>query len=329
MKEKDIRPDDLFKEYLELAVKDSTDFFSDDDFVHVTCPACGGKERAGEFEKHAFTYVHCRECRTLYVSPRPSRSPLMRYYGSAPSSLFWTKFYRNMWDARREKIFVPRAKMVHDMCSEYAGDCSNVYDIGGGHGIMCDEMRKLSPHASFVVIEPSHGLAEMARENGLFVVEKFMEDVVPQDMPNRADGYAVAMCFEILEHLFDPLTFLRAVRAVLSSGDIFVVTFLNNLGFDLSLLWEESDSIHPPQHVTIFNIESLPLLLERAGFTVLSMTTPGKLDVELVNKKKEKVKDPFLRYMMRTLDEAAMGELQRFLSSNLLSSFSMCMAQVA
>ena len=327
MKESDIRPKDLFNEFLDLAKKDCLEFFDRGDFITVNCPACGAKDPDFMFKKVSFDYRLCQRCETLYASPRPNSDTLTHYYKEAPSNLFWVDFYGKTIESRREKIFVPRAKEVDESAKRYLGEYNYVYDVGGGHGMMSYELRKLTPDARYTIIDPSPGLTDMAREKGFFIIEKFMEDVRPEDIERTAPGNSLAMSFEILEHLFDPLVFMQAVRRILNPGDLFVFTALNNQGFDLSVLWEGSDNIFPPQHLNIFCVDSIEKLVERGGFVLLEIMTPGRLDIDIVKNKVEKVKDRFISRLINTLDDKAKEEFQKFLSENMLSSFMMCVAR--
>ena len=115
MKEAEIRPAALFDRYLDLCRHDAETFFRADEWETVACPACGA-DGDHVFHKHGFDYRHCAVCATLFASPRPSAAALGRYYTDAPSARFWaTDFYRETEDARREKMFRPRAARVREI----------------------------------------------------------------------------------------------------------------------------------------------------------------------------------------------------------------------
>ena len=103
MREKDIRPKDIFDEYLRLAKKDTKTFFENAELQEIPCPACGLKGKYS-FKKNNFSYSKCEQCQTLYVNPRPSNESFENYYKNSPSSKYWaTTFYKETIDARREK----------------------------------------------------------------------------------------------------------------------------------------------------------------------------------------------------------------------------------
>ena len=41
-------------------------------------------------------------------------------------------------------------------------------------------------------------------------------------------------------------------------------------------------SVAPPHHINFMSTEGLVILLERAGFEILNIETPGELDVDIV-----------------------------------------------
>jgi len=175
LKEEEIRPQKIFDEYLRLAELDTQTFFNGVEYHDIQCPACGSKgERA--FNKCGFDYSSCPDCSTLYVSPRPESGAFKRYYTEAPSVKYWaTTFYKITAGARREKLWKPKAKMLHSIIIQYAKG-AKVVDVGGGYGIFAEEMQELTG-ASVTVIEPSPYLAESCRERKIPVIEKFLEDV--------------------------------------------------------------------------------------------------------------------------------------------------------
>jgi hypothetical protein len=91
------------------------------------------------------------------------------------------------------------------------------------------------------------------------------------------------------------------------------------------VLGKLSDNVRDPNHLNYFHPKSLGHLLQRCGFNVIEVMTPGKLDAELVRKKilsgKFDVSNrPFLKYILIDRWEAVGEAFQRFLADNGLSS---------
>ena len=280
MKESEIRPKAIFDEYLALCRRDIERFYSNDsEFAHVSCPACEHESVAGDgFDKLGFRYELCASCGTLYVSPRPTPSMQEAFARQSEATSFWsTHFYRETASARREKIFRPRAELIGSLVRDGVVAATKTFaDVGAGYGIFLEEIAALGLFAEVVGIEPAPQLADVCREKGFRVVEQMMEDV---EGVLAAD---ILTAFEVLEHVFDPSSFLRSCAAALNDDGILLFTTLTIDGFDLQVLWDESKSIYPPQHINLMSLAGLEAVTRRSGLDIVSITTPGKLDVDIV-----------------------------------------------
>jgi hypothetical protein len=320
MKESDIRPTDLFNRYLELAREDCRTLVDKAaDFVEAPCPACGRENGSPAFTKLGFDYVLCPGCESLYVSPRPSPELIEEFYAYGKSVAFWSAhFYRETYEARREKIFRPRAELVGDLVRRYAADTSALADIGAGYGMFLEEVERLKIFRRLTAIEPNSRLASLCEEKGFHVVPKRLEEI-----PHGTVRAGCASAFEIIEHVFSPIDFLRAVRNLIQPSGLIVLTTLTVSGFDIQVLWEKSKSVYPPHHLNLMSVAGLEQLVKRAGFQTLEISTPGLLDVDIVaNALKE---DPAIaapRFVRRLVngDAGTRRNFQEFLRNNRLSS---------
>jgi hypothetical protein len=72
------------------------------------------------------------------------------------------------------------------------------------------------------------------------------------------------------------------VYRLLNPGGYLFLTTLNGLGIDIQVLWERSKSVYPPHHLNFFNPGSLKMLLEKKGFAIIEIATPGQLDWDIM-----------------------------------------------
>lgn len=323
MKEEEIRPQQLFDELLRLNKEDIEIYFNDSEYKKINCPACGNIG-SFSFNKNYFNFDECPKCKTLYVSPRPSKKSFNNYYTNSKSTEFWaTTFYKATEKNRREKIWKPKAKLIAEKISKYSNETQSVIDIGGGYGVFMEEFVLLSK-LNGIVIEPSKFLSDICRNKGLTVLEKFLEDVDRNDLPKNRKTF---VSFELFEHLHNPKYFLEVLYNLMNSGDSFIFTTLSGMGIDIQTLWEDSKAVSPPMHLNFFNPKSIEILLKKVGFDVIEVSTPGKLDIDIMNNCKESIKDRFWKNFLEYSNEEEKEKIQEFISSSKLSSHMMIICQ--
>lgn len=315
MKEEDIRPKKVFDEYLRLAALDADKYFSKSPRQPVLCPACG-TQGVYSFSKHGFSYEECPVCQTLFVSPRPPAQDFFRYYqGSDSAKFFATTFYRETAEARREKLWRPKAGMIRETLQKYGAHQHSLIDIGSGYGILAEEYERLTGK-KVTVIEPGFELAQICRKKGLAVIEAFLENVAIEQLPAGPNAF---VSFELFEHLHDSEVFLRHLHTLMRPGDMFLFTTLSGLGLDIQVLWDESKSISL-QHLNFFNPKSVRLLLERIGLRVLHVGTPGRLDLDILSNNRSQIKDRFWRNFVADASSEEMQDWQDFIAGQGRSS---------
>ena len=323
--EEEIRPELIFNEYLSLTSKDTKTYFENAIKLDINCPACGDKGTLWA-TKEGFNYNKCQQCSSIYVTPRPVMDAFNAYYTDSPSTNFWaTTFYKVTEIARREKLWKPKAQMVKDQLLSLSDpNCFKyIIDIGGGYGVFDEELKKIM-QIEAVIIEPSVLLAEICRNKGLSVVEKFMEEIVESDLPV---GRKCFVSFELFEHLHDPNIFLENVFNNMKTDDIFIFTTLSGMGIDIQLLCEHSKALSPPHHLNFFNPKSVSNLLIKHGFEVLSAITPGKLDMDILYKNKNLIKDPYWKNLFSYLDQNELEKMQEKIVEMGISSHMMVTCQ--
>ena len=319
MKEEEIRPQKIFDEYLSLAKQDTETYFSEVEKISSVCLACESVADHA-FDKNGFSYEVCPNCQTLFVNPRPVALAFSKYYTESPSSRYWAStFYKETAEARREKLWKPKAHLILQTLEKYNSSEYMLVDVGGGFGLFAEEIRSLSGKTP-VVIEPGPDLAAACRDKSLHVVEKFLEDVAPADLPSGAKAF---VSFELFEHLHDPSAFLGQLMELMNSKDLFIFTTLSGAGVDIQTLWEDSKSVMPPHHLNFLNPRSVELLLNQLGFESLSITTPGKLDIDILENNFEAIKDRFWRTFIATASPDQKEEWQAMIAASGWSSHMM------
>jgi 2-polyprenyl-3-methyl-5-hydroxy-6-metoxy-1,4-benzoquinol methylase len=321
LKESEIRPDELMKDQADRLAADIRRLLQHKhEFVTVNCPACGSAESHKAYEKYEIQFVICEHCETVYANPRPQPEHLDEYYAHSENYAYWNKYIFPASEVvRREKIFRPRVQKVIEICKKLKVQTNTLLEVGAGFGIFCEEMQKIGTFHKIIGVEPTPDLAETCRTRGINVVEKPIEKV---DFGNEVID--VIVNFEVIEHLFCPRDFLGKCHNLLTEGGILIVTCPNSKGFDIVTLGQKSSAVDN-EHINLFNINSLTMLLESCGFDVIERQTPGKLDAELVRKQIisgefDASNQPFLKQILIDQWDEVGESFQDFLSQNLLSS---------
>jgi len=316
MKESEIRKREVFNKYLELVNEDVKTMFDFETFNEVPCPACHSTAYNKEFDKSGFTYVSCTKCETLFINPRPDIQTLNKFYSHSVSTEFWVEdFFKPVMNVRMEKIFKPRASELVNEFPEYKA--SKIGDIGAGFGLMLEALKTHWPQANLIAIEPSESMANECRSRGFEVYESMLEDI-----EESAGNFDLLVSFELFEHLYDPEEFLNQCKKLLNPGGRLIMTTLSGKGFDIQLLWEKSKSISPPHHLNFFNPESVEILANRVGFTVEKISTPGRLDWDIVEgmHREENVPLPRLWKQVVNAEDEVKRQLQSWIKESKLSS---------
>lgn len=320
MKESDIRPEALMERYLALSAEDVRAFAGQGGrWEEVPCPGCGGEDASPAFDKQGFSYVTCPACGSLFVSPRPGRAQLDAFYRDAPSSVFWaTEFFPAVMEARRGRIIQPRVRRVLERCDPSGtGVAGPFVDVGAGAGVFLEELTAARPGAEVAAVEPGEDLAEQARRRGLRVIAR------PAEACDELVGEGgVVTCFEVIEHVYDPLAFVRSLARLGRPGAQILVTGLGGDGFDVQVLWSQSRSVSPPHHLNFLSVDGFERLFERAGLDHVEIETPGELDVELARKGLASLGGThrFIELLLERRDDTVLADFQRFLQRARLSS---------
>ena len=291
-----------------------------DEFVSVPCPACGGQRYSWRFEKYKCKFLECETCQTLYMSPRPTPAVMDEYYSNSENYAIWNKYiFPKSEGSRRDKICRPNLDRIIDECRQQGFEKPAFLEIGPGFGTFSALANDSGFFSCVSVVERTPSMANACRARGLNVIESALEDV-PNDFLEVAD---VAVCFEVIEHIFEPIDFLVGVSRMLKPGGLFMFTCPNGKGFDTEMLREASPSVDT-EHVNLFNPQSATVLLNRAGFEVICAETQGRLDVELVRrallaKEVDLTVDPFWRTLLLEKFDTMGADFQRYLVDHKLS----------
>ena len=233
----------------------------------IACPLCGAKEyrdmyqmdfriwTQGNREWRAHQVV-CIGCGFIYTNPRPSEEALKDFYDA------YLRF------GPIDSFF--RGKQIDFLCRNAPNAGRTLLDIGAFNGSFLD----LARQKGFEVhgIEPTaEGVAE-ARGKGLDVVQGFFNTAYANSLKER---YDVVTMLHTLEHVEDPLTFVRlALQVTVPGGYLYIEVP------DVTRAFAESiNDFFSVQHLNHFTSSTLKNLASRAGATVVVVEQEKELGI--------------------------------------------------
>jgi SAM-dependent methyltransferase len=321
--EDEIRPAHLMDGALAALNQDVDRLISrQDEFVRVACPACASTRSTPMFVKRGFHYEHCADCPTFFVNPRPTPAVLEWFYKDSTNYAYWnTHVFPAADNARRDRIVVPRVDALIALCERLGAPANALLEIGAGFGTFCREVLDRNTFRRVVALEPTPDLAQTCRSRGLETVEMSFEEFARRFPSER---FSVIANFEVVEHLFSPADFFRYVHRALEPGGLMVLTCPSGVGFDIQTLGPVSESVDH-EHLNYFSPASMTRLLAACGFEVVDVTTPGKLDAELVRKKIlsgefDVSTQPFLKRVLLDEWDRHGSDFQNFIADQGMSS---------
>lgn len=248
-----------------------------EDLKRAKCPVCSidGAELIGEYRNKNKLFegkelLKCVSCGLIFACPMPSRNELYWYYNNVwlgeGSVMSQTKDTEMVYRIQADE----RAKYLKKHMT--IGPGTKVLDIGSGYGYLKQALERTGMSGSnYFATDPSPAVRLMLEKKGI----KAYPDIAEID---RSDFDIAAACF-VLEHVPEPLAFLKEIRDRLKKGGYLFVD-----------VPERDDTFKPvlEPHVAVYTKESLKNVLERSGFRLIHLTGYGARRDKLI-------KDAFLR----------------------------------
>jgi len=325
---KQMRPKDLSLKIDQLRKEGATLYYQREykEFVDVNCPACQGEAKALWGEKYSFKHQKCRECETVYVSPRPTQERLFQYYLNYEAPKMWRDVVRATSETRMVTQYEPRVRALSAAINKAGANRNHFLDFGAGVGGFAQAVKRSGSFGSVAVFDPDSEVTTAVSSSDIEVYSGTIEDL--------PDCYFDAVSMnDVIEHVFDPGDLLKSLHSKLTDNGILFIVTPNSASIEYDLLNTKSRSVGPPEHMQYFRPSSISLLLKDSLFSLIDVSTPGELDVEIL---KEAIADKrcelnattkFLKNVFDKKDVDMDEALQKFIMENKLSSHMVAIAQ--
>ena len=306
-----VKPLEWLSDYRDFCLSTTRQLLDRSSPVVRRCPLGGEPlEPVGEVE--GLAYALCRESGSIFLSRVADAQAWgnllaqTQQFRSAPDRL-----HGNLSQSRTDNVYAPKVDWIQET-------------------LTLQGIRK--PRILQAVTPPSELSALLKECNSFAAVQTAQEmELAHRPLDSSSAGSADAVVLlESLDRVSDPAALLRAVSHRLVQRGLLFVTALVSSGFDLQTLGLKNLYLYPPDRTNCFSLRALQRFLEENGFKFLEISTPGVLDVEIVQAHRQMDPSISLSNFERELldaDEETRSEFQSFLQRRGLSSFARLVAK--
>jgi len=233
------------------------------DTESVTCCVCG---LPGEsvYRLPPFGVVRCPVCELVFVSPRLSAQALQRLYDEPAYFEGGVYGTPSRWSPAMALQRIWTAGRLAEIARQQPAP-GRLLEIGSGYGHFLAAARDAGHDVRGVELS-STGSRYSRAELGV--------DVFSGQLADAPTSEADVICFwDTLEHVPDPLDFLREVRHRLAPGGLFALSVPYFSSLPSRLLQSRWWTLKPEQHIWHLTPATLRLLTAKAGLVITTMVT--------------------------------------------------------
>ena len=222
--------------------------------VSVPCNLCGRQGGKLIHREGRYTIWKCPSCDFIYLNPRPDSTSLRSAYQSyLPEDELGIERWRTMmvpvfsWAADFIEKTIPKGRVL---------------DVGTGYGHFLWEMKRRGWDALGLEISGT-GVEFARRQLGVNILAGTLEESRLSD-----SHFDAVTAFYVIEHLDDPMAFLRECHRVLKPGGLILIRYPHTTpikGF-LAMLGIPNSLYDTPYHLSDFSPKTMERFLGKAGF---------------------------------------------------------------
>jgi len=198
----------------------------------------------------------CPRCHFVFAAPAP-----------APQDLDY--YYKNVWlsdekvtSSQKETHFVYRLhaqeKVVYLKKHLDFGTIKKIVDVGAGFGDLLMVLKQEYPHTIYYGTDPNTENIEGLKKNNILAFEDLAH------IPEK-EFDLMTLC-QVLEHIPDPLEYLKKILMHLKSGGYLYLDVPNR---------DDQHKPHYEPHVNFFDVTSLTFLAKKLNLKIISVSSYG------------------------------------------------------
>lgn len=236
-----------------------------------SCPVCGhadGREvlRAPDRlhgRNEQYTLARCEVCSLVWLKEPPKPEEMHKHYTAAYNEFIAAggEKARDRWNVRKETLARHKQAGV-------------LLDLGCSSGSFLTSMRGRSWNLYGIEMSPESANVAAINSGGEIFVGTILNAPFGQEM------FDVVTCFDVLEHLQEPVKVMKKVAGWLKPNGIFFVQVPNIDSAEARIFGRYWQGLELPRHLFHYSPDSLRRVAEIAGLDELSIETGRNQTVE-------------------------------------------------
>jgi spore maturation protein CgeB len=237
----------------------------------TSCPICGN---AASFYcgKGPASYFRCGFCGAIYQNPLPSLQEMSVY----ANNQYNDGLYKNYLEASdlKYQTFAYRLDRVLQMFHRQKTSRlePRILDVGCSNGRFVELAVKMGMDAWGVELS----------ENAIKAAAPEARARIHHGDANRIQGmrigkFDIVTAFDLIEHLFDPIDFLRNLHEILTDNGVLVMTTPDAGSLLGPIMKSQWPMLQPFQHTILLSRKAARILLQETEFSTISIGATSKV----------------------------------------------------
>jgi len=231
----------------------------ENELEEVSCNICNCNDYKPLFKKE-FHVVKCKKCGLVYVNPRLTKSI------SEEESKEGLNWHLKAQEANDELVGFYEG-LLHRF--QRYRKTRRILDVGCGTGVFLHIARKNEWEV--------YG-TELFKQGAEYAKEAYNIDIFQGELKgvNFANSFFdVVTLFEVIEHLQNPLEYLKEIFRILRKGGFLFLTTPNLSSLNFLIRREKWCVVTPSSHIYYFTATTIRKILGLAGFKILELKVRG------------------------------------------------------
>ena len=235
------------------------------------CPVCNKSKGLRRFKWGQYHLIHCAICELDYCGEMIEKE---KGGDSSPVDLPGIEMMSKVFHKTEKlaKSFTIKRKLSYEKLLNR--DCDNVLEVGCGPGVFYKPWNQLN--VDWFGTDINSFWKKFGEKNGVPISNQSIDSI--------KDKFDVVMAHQVIEHVEDPLTFMKIIKSLLKPRGIIHLELPNQFGLSARLrkispkFSHDYGFIQPPMHLRAYSKKTIRYLFDSLGLKSQMVFVCGNTD---------------------------------------------------